>query len=77
MRKLAEGNKKCTHIHHCTAVQNIKKKKKKTIVVSIMQYRDSEGKWIDVLLGEYYQQREKMREGREVDVQMCPRSRFS
>lgn len=63
-----------TPLYCCTEYQEEEKKK---IVVSIMQYRDSEGKWIDVLLGEYYQQREKMREGREVDVQMCPRSRFS
>lgn len=50
--------------------RNKKKKRKKKIVISIMQYRDSEGKWVDVLLGEYDKQREKMRQerGRCTDV---------
>ena len=46
-------------------------------VISIMQYRDSERKWGDVLPGEYDKQREKMGEERDMDVQMCPRSKFS
>lgn len=54
MRKLTEGQKNL-HTQLLNRKENRSEKKMKT-VISIMQYRDSEGKWGDVLPGEYDKQ---------------------
>lgn len=76
MRKLPEGEHRHTQAPlHCR-IEN-RSREKKSCYFNNEILRDSEGKWVDVLLGKYDKQRGKMRDGREVDVQMCPRSKFS
>lgn len=52
------------HTHNHWTMDRVEMKK---IAVSVIQYKDSEGKWGDVLLGEYDKQRQEMR---EADVHM-------